>query len=291
MNISVIVPCFNEEKAIEQTIQELQQATSEFEQCEIIVINDGSHDGTPAVLQRLSEMTPNLMVMHHATNRGYGASLKTGIRRAKGDWVVITDADGTYPNHKIPDLIRLTEHNDMVVGARTGTDVKYPFIRKIPKWFLSRFVAWIAAQPVPDINSGLRVFRKDLAKQFMHMLPDGFSFTTTITLALLTNNYLVHYEPINYEMRIGTSKIQPIRDTLRFIQLIFRMGMYFAPLKVFSPLIAIWCVAFMLSAFHDIYNLENLTDKTLIFLMLFLNTGLFALLADMIDKRSPREHK
>src|SRR5690606_20574133 len=104
--------------------------------------------------------------------------------------IVITDADGTYPNERIPDLVRLVADADMVVGSRTGSNVTYSKLRKIPKWFLQRFAQWMARQPIPDINSGLRVFRKSIAERFLNILPDTFSFTTTITLAMLTNRFI-----------------------------------------------------------------------------------------------------
>ncbi|PCI58761.1 MAG: glycosyl transferase family 2, partial [Kordiimonadales bacterium] len=151
---------------------------------------------------------------------------------------------------------------------------------------LRHWVSWIARYPVPDINSGFRVFRRDIALKYIGILPDSFSFTTTITLAMLTNYHRVKYEPINYRARVGKSKIKPIRDTLRFIMLILRTGTYFAPLRVFFPLIAIMIMLATASLIYDITVLRNLTDKTVLLYLFSMNTGMFALLADMIDKRS-----
>ena len=138
------------------------------------------------------------------------------------------------------------------------------------------------------MNSGLRLFRKDVAERFLHVLPNSFSFTTTITMAMLSNDYVVHFEPIDYARRIGKSKIKPVRDTLRFVQLILRTGMYFAPLRAFAPLVVVLGLMFCISAGYDLFIQQNLTDKTIILLMLTLNVGLFALIADMIDKRASR---
>ena len=132
----------------------------------------------------------------------------------------------------------------------------------------------------------MRIFRRDLAERFLHMLPDGFSFTTTIALAHLTNRYRVHYLPIGYKARRGKSKIQPIRDTIRFVQLIARVGMYFAPLRVLTPFIILMLIGFLLSLGYDVRVLRNLTDMTIMFLLFGMNSVLFALLVDMIDKRS-----
>ncbi|MDH3601554.1 MAG: glycosyltransferase family 2 protein, partial [Candidatus Tectomicrobia bacterium] len=167
-------------------------------------------------------------------------------------------------------------------------DVTYSKIRMIPKAFLRRFACWIAQQNIPDINSGMRVFRKSSAERYMNILPDGFSFTTTLTLAMLTNYYDVRYVPINYAPRLGKSKIHPIMDTLKFFQLIIRTGTYFAPIRVFSPLIVLLSIAFLISLNYDLVVGKNLTDKTVIFLMFTINTTIFTLLADMIDKRMSR---
>lgn len=288
LEFSVIIPCFNERDSIVNTVESIMGTLGRYDSFEVVVVNDGSTDGSCELLKDIESTMDRLVVIHHDVNRGYGASLKTAIRRARGERIVITDADGTYPIEDIPKLLDLAGSHDMVVGARVGAKVKYPLIRKIPKLFLVKYASWIAGRKIPDMNSGLRVFKREIALQFMHMYPDGFSFTTTITLAHLTNSYTVHFEPIGYEKRVGKSKIQPVRDTLRFVHLIMRMGMYFAPLRVFSPLILLLSASFVGSVTYDIVELNNLTDKSLILLMFTLNTSLFALLADMVDKRSPR---
>lgn len=283
---TVIVPCYNEVQALPDAIVELEKLLIGFGPHELIVVDDGSTDGTSAALRSLQECHPEISILQHEVNQGYGASLKTGVRHAKYDYIVITDADGTYPNDRIGDLLTFMKDFDMVVGSRTGENVEYSTLRKIPKYFLKHYASWIAGRNIPDLNSGLRVFKRSLAEKFLSVLPDGFSFTTTITMAHLTNKYSVHYEPINYSRRIGKSKIQPIRDTLRFLQLIIRLGVYFAPLKVFGPFAAIQVVAFMISFTYDVFILDNITDKTIMLLMFSMNTTFFALLADMIDKRS-----
>lgn len=280
---SVIIPAFNEEGAISGTIDHLHDTLREADcEYELIVVNDGSTDGTARALAGRRDVR----VVSHPYNLGYGAALKTGIRNASHPLIVITDSDGTYPNGRIPELVELSRRFDMVVGSRNGANVTYPLIRKIPKWFLKRFAEWMVRRPIPDLNSGLRVFRRDVAERFLNILPDGFSFTTTITLAMLTNRYRVHYEPIDYHPRIGRSKIKPIRDTLRFIQLILRTGMYFAPLRVFLPVAGVFFLAFLFTFCQDVLVRQDLTERTLILLVTSTQMGMFALLADMIDKRS-----
>lgn len=283
---SVIVPIFNEQSALPSAVTGLLGHLAALDDYELILVNDGSTDQTEALLDELQDQHHELTVVKHDVNRGYGAALKTGIRHARSELIVITDADGTYPNERIGELVELMERFDMVVGARTGDNVNYSKLRSVPKIFLKAYASWIAGQTIPDINSGLRVFRRDLADRYLHMLPDGFSFTTTITLAMLTNRYRVHYEPISYARRTGKSKIQPIRDTLRFFQLIARMGMYFAPLRVLVPFCVLMLAGFVVSLGYDVLVLRDLTEKTLMLLLFGMNTMFFALLADMIDKRS-----
>ncbi|MEP0871071.1 glycosyltransferase family 2 protein [Trichocoleus desertorum AS-A10] len=282
---SLILPVYNEEQHVAITLEHLhQQFQAAGCDYEIIVVNDGSTDRTSQILQELS----GIRLIQHSQNRGYGAALKTGIRHAKYSLIVITDADGTYPNERIPELVALAQQADMVVGARIGENVKYSKLRKIPKWFLLHFAQWITNCRIPDINSGMRVFHKDIAERFLNILPNTFSFTTTITLAMLTNNYVVQYVPIDYYHRVGKSKIKPIRDTLRFLQLILRTGVYFAPLRIFLPVASIFFLGFLVTLIQDIFVREDLTERTMILFIAATQIGMFALLADMIDKRSQR---
>ncbi|GLV21799.1 hypothetical protein TomMM35A_16550 [Sphingobium sp. TomMM35A] len=175
----------------------------------------------------------------------------------------------------------------MVVGARIGDGVDYSKIRAIPKIFLRRYAQWVTRQEIPDINSGMRVFDRDLALRHIHILPSGFSFTTTITMAALMEDRDVVFKPISYSKRIGSSKIAPIRDTLRFISLIVRTGMYFAPLRILSPLIFLSWLLLTGSAIYDITR-WNLTDLTVSLLVVALNLSVLALVADMTRRRTER---
>lgn len=232
IGLSIIVPAYNEEKGIEGVIERLQEAVAKLEcPAEIIVVDDGSTDQT----YRVSSAFSDIVTICHEFNRGYGAALKTGIQRAQYGFICITDADGTYPIQQIPELVEylFDEELDMVVGARTGDRVRIPLIRRPAKWFISQLANFASNSNIPDLNSGLRIFRKSAAIRFLAILPDGFSFTTTITLAMLMHDYRVAYIPINYFARKGKSKIRPIRDTMNFIQLVLRIALYFAPIKMF----------------------------------------------------------
>lgn len=286
--VTVLVPCYNEENAIAETIEKLDSALAPLGNFQILAIEDGSEDETLNVLRSLEPRYPRLGVVQHDRNRGYGAALKTGMREAASDLIAIIDADGTYPIADLPKLVDIAigRNLDMVVGARTGENVTYSALRKVPKFFLHRWINWIVNTKIPDINSGMRVFRKDMAQKFVRILPNGFSFTITITISALRNNYRVHFEPIDYFARTGSSKIHPIKDTLRFVQIIGRTGMYFAPLRILTPLIVVLLIGSAASLCYDAFVLRDLTEKSLVLLTMLLNVGIFAILADMIDKRS-----
>lgn len=280
---SVVIPCFNEEGAILDTISSLRERLRDAGWYELIIVDDGSTDGTGQLLQEAAEHDGELRVLTHPRNRGYGASLKTGISHATAEYIVITDADGTYPNERIPELVDMAQDVDMVVGSRTGPDVHYSPLRRIPKVFLRAYASWISRTRIPDLNSGLRVFRRDLAKRFFFVLSDGFSFTTTITLAMLTNHCTVRYVPISYAPRVGRSKIRPIRDTLNFLHLIFRAGTFFAPMRTLFPLAPAGFALFMGSLVYDVAVLKNITEKTILLFMFSVGMFLFALLADTLS--------
>jgi glycosyltransferase involved in cell wall biosynthesis len=285
IEFTVVIPCYNEVGAIEVTLEEITRDLRQSENHEVIVVNDGSDDGTQELLDKVAPSYPNIRVISHDRNRGYGAALKTGIRASKAELIVITDADGTYPNERIIELVDLCKDYDMVVGARTGQNVTYSKLRALPKFFLRHWVSWLAGQNVPDINSGLRVFRKSVAERFFGILSNQFSFTITITLSMLTTYRRTLFVPIDYHPRVGKSKIKPIQDTWRFLVLILRTGTYFAPLRAFAPIFGVLFILALTSLFYDVLVLRNLTDKTVLLFLFSLNVGMFALLADMFDKR------
>lgn len=284
-DFAIVIPCYNEQDAIDATIGALFRDLPNSDGIEVIVVNDGSTDRTPEILKDLSKTYTKLRVVDHDQNVGYGAALKTGIRLAKSDLIFITDADGTYPIDRVVELVDLCHDYDMVVGARTGENVTYSKLRAMPKFVLQLWVSWLSRQNVPDINSGFRVFRKSVAEQFFGVLSDRFSFTITITLAMLTTNRRTLFVPIDYRARIGKSKIRPIRDTLQFIMLILRTGTYFAPVRAFAPIFVALFIAAISSFIYDVFVIQNLTDKTVLLFLFSINIAMFALIADMIDKR------
>ena len=291
--VTVIVPVYNEKDSILTTVQGLNEVmASSGLKYEILIINDGSTDGTEALLE--NNLFPNTKVIHHTQNRGYGAALKTGIRNAQYECIAITDADGTYPNERIPDLVaRLTEDSyDMMVGARTGNKVAIPLVRRPAKWAIGRLANLIAGEQIPDINSGFRVFRRQAVLHFFGILPDTFSFTTTITLAMLSNGYLIDYVPIDYHARTGRSKFRPIRDTWNLVKLILSIALYFAPLKIFLPLSVLLLLLAIGWGLFTRFALGQLADvSTIVIVMTAIQVAVIGLLAELINHRLPSYYR
>ena len=280
ISVSVVIPVYNEVAAIGATLEQVQAVMEAARlRGEIIVVDDGSIDGTADVVARASAVR----LIKHPQNRGYGAALKTGIRQASYDVVVILDADGTYPCEMIPRLADEIGAYDMVVGARTGEEVHVPLIRRPAKWALNRLADYLSGQDIPDLNSGLRAFKRDVAVRFFRLLPSGFSFTTSLTLALLTNDYNVLYIPVNYYRRRGRSKIRPVQDTINFFSLVVRVVLSFRPLRVFVPLSAVFIALSLAKVIYDInaYNF-HLATSTVVLVTLTFQVIVLGLVADLV---------
>jgi glycosyltransferase involved in cell wall biosynthesis len=279
---SVVIPAYNEENGITPVLEELKVTLAATgAETEILVVDDGSTDKTLEAAEKAG-----VRVVRHEENRGYGAALKTGFRSARYDHVVITDADGTYPSEALLEMLPLREDHEMVVGARTGQRVHIPLIRRPAKWSLNKLANYLARRKIPDLNSGLRVIHKTMVEEFIGLLPDGFSFTTTITLALIVGGYRVKFLPIDYHHRTGKSKIRPIRDTLNFVALIVRTVVFFNPLRVFAPLALLFILGGAGVLVGSWLWLPRLLDTTTALLVL---TGVqifvLGLLADVIARQ------
>jgi glycosyltransferase involved in cell wall biosynthesis len=271
--VSVIIPAFNEGAAVREAVNEVCKMFEVTDiSAEIIVVDDGSRDDTAREAK-----AAGARVIQHRSNRGYGASLKTGIIAAANDIIAITDADGTYPAKYLPEMLAELEHADMVVGSRTGADVNIPLLRKPAKWVLRVMANYVSNTKIPDLNSGLRVFRRDVAMQYFAILSDQFSFTTTITLALLCDKYAVSYVPIDYRRRQGRSKIVPW-DAGSFAILILRVAMLFRPLRVFIP-IAIGCISYgIVKSIIDMMHDPNISASAILAFV----SGLIMVIAGML---------
>jgi len=226
--VSVVIPAFNEREAIRHVVLLAHSVLADVEH-EIVIVDDGSDDETAE-----EAGTVGAQVVRHPHNLGYGAALKSGIREAKYDTIVIADADGTYPLEQIPVLLQeYTKGFNMIVGARTGAAYRESALKSPMRLLLKWLVELTAGRKIPDINSGLRIFsRKDIIPYFNHLC-NTFSFTTSLTLAYMMTNKFVGYVPIPYYKRIGRTKVRLIRDSLRTLQYIIQAIVYYNPLKLF----------------------------------------------------------
>lgn len=285
LSCGIIIPIYNEEDAIAQTLQRIKKITSEITQWnfEIICVNDGSSDNSAKILKEIS----NIKVITHQVNRGYGAALKTGLNYCRHEWVFIVDADATYPIEDLSKLLQeATAGADMVVGAREGIGISSKPFHRIARWTLRKMTHMLTGTMVPDLNSGMRVFRHRLYREFKSLLPMGFSFTTTITLASLYTNYRIIYIPINYQRRIGKSNIKPIQDFFTFTMLILRIASYFEPLRFFLP-IAFGIMG--LGAFKgsiDFMRLGAIGSLAVILFILGVQVFVLGILAEVVVRRS-----
>lgn len=285
--VSIVLPALDEEAAIGKVLAELAEVLEdEGIEYELLVVDDGSRDDTAT-----RALAGGARVLQHPRRRGYGAALKTGIRAARHAVVGIIDADGTYPAAAVPEMLRRLARADMVVGARTGANVHVPLARRPAKWLLNRLANYVTGARIPDLNSGLRVFRRDVALQYFSILPDQFSWTTTITMAAHCDGYAVDYLPIDYRRRQGSSKIVPW-DAGAFAVLLLRTAMLFKPLRVFAPVVLL-CLAYgLIKMFIDLAIIgdRNISASAQLMLLASLVVLLIGMLGDAMATRLGRLH-
>ena len=278
MKISIIIPAYNEEETIEKVINDLKKCLPNQE---IIIIDDASTDKTNQILKTID----NIKIITHKKNQGYGASLKNGISQANRKYILIIDADGTYPVNAIPKLIKYAEKYDMVSGIRQGKnhDARWFYIQKIAKFILRKIASYVTKTKIPDINCGLRIFKKKTIKKFWNLYPQGFSFTTTSLVAFLANDYQVKFISIDYYKRDGKSTLKPFKSFTAFINLILKISLFFKPIRVFLPLSIFF---FLLAITIAIYGLiwKNIFFDTTVILIsaTALQTFFFGLLAEIV---------
>ena len=230
--LSVLIPAYDEAESIAAVVARARETMeASGVPYELIVIDDGSSDGTGERAK-----ADGVRVIRHPRNAGYGRALKTGIRESRYPWCAIVDADGSYPVEKLPELLAHVPVYDMVVGARTGSIYWGSFGRRLLRTALLRLVQFVAGTSVPDVNSGFRIFRKDVALAHSARISSGFSFTTTLTLAMILGEHFVHYVPIEYRPRVGKTKVRLRRDILRMLQILVQAVLFYNPLKAFLAL-------------------------------------------------------
>jgi glycosyltransferase involved in cell wall biosynthesis len=284
MQVSLVIPAYNEEEAIAEVLHTaIDTLGAAYNEWEIIVVDDGSSDRTYEVASSFPEVT----LIRHPYNMGGGQARTTGIKKACGEVVVITDGDGTYPIQDIPRLVEELDDCDMVVGARTKEAGTMKALRVPAKFFIRKLAEFISGSKIPDLNSGMKAMKREEVLPYLHMLPKGHSWVSTITLAFLNNGHSVRYIPIDYYKRKGKSTFHPFKDTGGYIMTVFRTVTWFNPLKIFLPLALLLLLIGTGKLIADIIRFDwHIAASTVILLLGGLQVLVLGLIADMIAKRS-----
>lgn len=287
-DISVVLPVFNEAGHLLDEVKRIRHALdSSSYTYEIIVVDDGSTDGSAEVAAGIEDVR----LLQFATNRGAGSVRKYGTMSARGDVVVWTDVDMTYPNERIPDLVQELDGYDQVVGSRRSEEGTVKVLRWPAKWLIRKLASYLSRTEIPDLNSGFRAFRREVGDQFLYLLPRGFSCVTTITMAFLSNGYSIRYVPIDYAPRAGDSKFHWWRDTQRYLLQVIRMVLMHEPIRFFGP------PAVLLAAIGTGKLVFDLIDKnfrvgtnTIVLLGFTLALAGVGLIADLLVQLNKRRH-
>lgn len=289
--VTILIPIFNEEEAIKKVIEGVDDTMKKTEyDYEIMLVDDASTDKTVEIIKSMSERNDRLKLVRRKLNGGAGASRKTGIRAAKGEVIVMLDGDGTYDAEAMPKMLSYFPEFDQVNGARTSEEGTYKLLRFSAKWFIRHLAIYLSGYKIPDLNTGLKAFKRDIMIKYLWVIPDGFSCVTTMTLAFLTNGYNVKYIPTRYFKRIGESKFHPVKDTLKYLNTVIRMVIYFKPLKFFVPLSLIIFIIGVIRIWYGLYYIEfKIRASEIIIVLASMQIFFFGLLADLIVSTTKRD--
>jgi glycosyltransferase involved in cell wall biosynthesis len=257
--LSIILPAKDEAAALPELLTKLKK---QYPQAELLVVDDGSNDDTAKVAR-----SNGAHVVRHPYSMGNGAAVKSGARTAGGDVMIFMDADGQHDVSDIPTLLdKLDSGFDMVIGAR-GSASQATFGRNIANRLYNRFASWVVGHSIPDLTSGFRAVKAEYFREFLHLLPNGFSYPTTITMAFFRAGYGVAYVPITASKRIGKSHINPLRDGVRFLLIIFKIGTLYSPLKIFFPISVLF---FLLGLGRYLYTFTTSHQFTIMSALMFI---------------------
>lgn len=284
VKVAVIIPARDEERAVGDVVREVVETLSahaDFRPYQVLVVDDGSSDQTAAVAREAGAT-----VLPMGVGSGYGAAVKRALRETQAEFCCLLDADGSYPASALPSLLAaLAAGAEQAIGARVTPGAQVPRLRRPAKWVITKLAAALVGKPIPDLNSGMRAFRRSRVAPIVPLLPDGFSLTTTLTVASLLGGWSVAWVPIPYHRRLGRSKFKAVRDTSRLLLSLARSIVYFDPLRLFLPLtvgLGTCAVAF---GVWDVFWEKNLTDKTVLTTLSALEVFMLGLLADLLVKR------
>lgn len=280
LDVTIILPVYNEVEHLRQEVDRVRASMDSSQYSyEIIIVDDGSSDGSG----ELAESLDGVRVIRFLQNRGSGSARKAGTTAARGRVTVWTDVDMTYPNADIPQLVKELNGYDQVVGARTSEQGTMKGLRVPAKWLIRRLASFLTRTKIPDLNSGFRAFRTDVARQYLRFLPAGFSCVTTMTMTFLANGYSVKYVPIEYAKRAGESKFHPIKDTRRYGAQVIRMMLSYNPLGIFLPVGLFLTVVGAGKVVYDFVEYDfHLATNTLLILFAAFQVIAIGLLADLV---------
>jgi len=285
LRLTVLLPAYNEEQAICAVLEEIVAALADQPGgYEILVVDDASTDRTAELAEQFARTCWDcpVRVIRRPERRGAGAARKTGIALARGEIVVMLDADGSYPAESIVSLLGHFPAYDQVNGARTSEQGSLPWLRAPAKWFIRKLACYLTGHKIPDLNTGLKAFKRQQMLRWLWVVPDGFSCVTTMTLAFLTNGYAVKYVPTPYRPRIGRSKFHPVRDTLAYLGTVLRMVLYFRPLKVFLPLSGLMIGAGLVMSTLSFLLTGSMQESDIVVMTAGFMTCMLGLLAEVI---------
>lgn len=286
--MTIVLPVYNESGHLEDEISRIHKTMGESDYSyEIVVVDDGSTDGSGLRLANID----GIRLIRFASNRGSGSARKYGTQSASGRIVVWTDVDMTYPNDTIPDLLDSLDGYDQVVGARKTEEGTVRLLRRPAKWLIRRLASYLTGVRIPDLNSGFRAFRRDVADQFLYLLPRGFSCVTTLTMAFLSNGYSVRYVPIDYAPRAGESKFHWWKDTRRYLLQVLRLTLMWEPMRIFGPPAAVLGIAGLAKLVYDLVDKDfRVATNTLVILGVSFALALIGMVADMLVQLNKRPH-
>lgn len=289
LDVSIVLPVYNERDNLRPEVERIRASMDASGLTyEIIVVDDGSTDGSADLARELGGMR----VIAFTRNRGSGSARKAGTAAARGRVTVWTDVDMTYPNDTIPELVRALDGYDQVVGARTTEEGTMKGLRVPAKWLIRRLAQFLSKTEIPDLNSGFRAFRTDVARQYLRNLPPGFSCVTTMTMSFLAGGYTVGYLPIPYAKRAGRSKFKPLADTRRYAVQVIRMILSYEPLRVFMPVGLIMALIGLGKLGYDLVRYDfRVTTNTLLLIFAAFQVLMIGLLADLIVRVTRPEHE
>lgn len=282
-DFTVVIPAYNEAQGIGTTLDNLS-ASGFLKRAEIIVVDDGSTDDTASIVQKHP-----VTLLQHVTNKGYGASLKTGIRHARTNKIITMDSDGQHNADAVEEIVRQLDNSPLVIGERTA-DSHQVANRKLGKWIIRVVGEFLVEQKLPDFNSGFRGFDRKIIRSLLHLMPNGFSFSTTSTLAFLKEGYSIATVPIKVTPRVGrASSVRPVKDGIKTLMLLLRIIMLFNPLKIFLPAsLAVGLWGFV-TAIVDIWHTARVSNGAVTVMVMAMFLFFFGLLADQIAILNLRE--